>query len=168
MAMLACASVRAEPLRVKPGLWETTTATEKKSSNQPTNLERLTPEQRAKVEKKLAERVKRETSTVQACLDEARVRSGEAFIGKTHQATCSRIIRTQTANDLIATVECIGENIMSGRIAMHASDPEHMNGTVEVTYGAPGRLQLQTNSKITGRWLKAECGSMTGKTAHGH
>jgi len=156
-AMLAGITVFAEPLKVKPGLWETTTTTEKKSAREPSNLDRLTPEQRARIEKKLAARVKRETSDIRACLSEAQIRSGDAFIGKTHRATCSRTIKNQTSSDLVATVECSGANRMNGRITMHAADPEHMNGTADMTYGAVDKLQLQTHSEITSRWLKADC-----------
>jgi hypothetical protein len=162
---LVCSSlVWAEPLKVKPGLWETTTTTEKKSAKQPTNLDKLTKEQRAKVERKLAERIKKESRTVQACLNEAQLSNGEAFLGKTHQGSCKRMIQTQTATNLIATVECTGANSVTGRVEMHATDEEHMSGTVTMTYGPADKMQLRTNSDISARWLGSDCSAGSART----
>jgi len=158
----------AEPLKVKPGLWETRTTTERRNARQPSNLDKLNQEQREKVEKKLAENVKKDFRTVQACLSESQIRNGEAFIGKTHQTSCVRTFGTRTSSDLIATVECNGANPMTGSISMHAADQENMNGTVDMTYGVSDKLQLQTHSEITGRWLKADCGDVTRKLSQHH
>ena len=150
---------KAEPLKVKPGLWETTTVTEKRGSKHPTNLDTLTQEQRDKVEKKLSERVTRETHTVRSCLKAAQIKSGEAFAGGPHKATCTRSYKTQTVSDAVSTIRCSGVNKMTGNIEMHAADEEHMSGKVDMTYGDSGKLQLFTHSEITSVWLKEDCGS---------
>jgi hypothetical protein len=152
---------KAEPLKVKPGVWETTTVTEK-SGSRPTNLDTLTPEQRAKVEKKLAERVKKETHTVKSCLNASRIKSGDAFVGSPHRASCTKSFNTQTASDVVATIGCSGTNPMTGNVAMHAADAKHMSGKVDMTYGSSGKLQLFTHSRITAVWLKEDC-SAAGK-----
>jgi len=160
-------TAQAEPLKVKPGLWETTTTTETKRASKPTNLDKLTPEQRDKVDKKLDHQVKKETKTVQTCLSEAQIKSGENFLGKNHQANCKRTFQTQTASDLAATLQCDGANNMTGRVEMHAADPEHMSGTVDMIYGAAGSLQMKTHSSIQARWLTGDCRnavSTSGKT----
>ena len=141
--------VRAEPLDVKPGLWETTTTIEKKRAQQPTNLDRLTPEQRAKVEAKLAHQVKRET-------------------GNAHRGACDHTFETQTSQDLIAAVECRGANKMVGTVKMHADDPEHMSGIVEMTYGPADRMQLYSRSVIESRWIRSDCGVASGSEVSGH
>lgn len=148
---------QAEPLKVKPGAWELTTVTEKKNANKPTNLDKLNPEQRDKVEKKLAEQAKKETKTAQACLREEQIKSGEVFIGKTHQGSCTRTFQIQTASDLTATMECSGINKMSGDVAMHADDPEHLKGIVSMIYGNKGEMQMLTTSDITARWIGDDC-----------
>jgi hypothetical protein len=154
-------TAQAEPLDVKPGLWELTTVTEKKNANKPTNLDKLNPEQRDKVEKKLAEQAKKETKTAQACLREEQIKSGEVFIGKTHQANCKRTFLTQTPTDLAATLECSGVNKMSGDVAMHADNPEHLSGTVKMLYGNKGEMQMLTDSTITARWIGSDCSKIT-------
>ena len=159
-------SAQAEPLKVKPGLWETTTTTEMKGASRPANLDKLTPEQRAKVEKKLAERVRKETRTVQACLSEAQIKSGDTFLGKSHQASCARTFETQTDGDLVASINCAGANAMTGRVEMHAADPEHMGGRVDMIYGAAGRLQLATRSDVASRWLGSDCGKVVASNPH--
>ena len=158
---------RAESLDVRPGLWETTTATEKKRAKQPINLNQLTPGQRAKVEAKLKKRIKKETHTFTACLSKARIESGEAFTGNTHRGVCDREFETQTAYDLVATVECRGVNKMTGMVKMHATDPEHMSGIVEMTYGPADYMQLFTHSEIHSRWLKSDCGEPAGAEVSG-
>ena len=168
LLLALCVTVYAEPLKVKPGLWETTTSTETKQANKPTNLDKLNPEQRAKVEKKLEEKVKKETKTVQACLSEAQIKSGENFLGKNHQANCKRTFQTQTSSDLAATLECDGANNMTGRVEMHAADPEHMSGTVDMIYGAAGSLQMKTHSSIQSRWLTGDCRNAAGTSGKSH
>jgi Spy/CpxP family protein refolding chaperone len=158
LALLAASlAAHAEPLKVKPGLWETTTVTEKKGNKHPTNLDTLTPEQRAKVEKELAARAKKETHTVNSCLKEAKIKSGEAFMGSSHHGACKRTPETQTASDQLANIECKGANPMTGKVAMHALDPEHMTGQIEMTYGAKDKLQLLTRSDVTAKWLSSDC-----------
>lgn len=154
--------VNAEPLNVKPGLWETTTTIEKKRARQPTNLDQLTPEQRVKVDAMLAQQVKRETHTVTACLSEAKIRSGEAFTGNTHRGACDHEITTQTASELVASVQCHGANQLTGSVTMQAHNPESMTGTVDMTYGPADRLQVLTHSEISSRWIQTDC-SQKGK-----
>jgi hypothetical protein len=158
LSLLAMSGVSlAEPLDVKPGLWETTTTIEKQRARQPTNLAQLTPEQRAKVEAKLAHQIKRETHKNTACLSEAKIRSGEAFTGNAHRGACEHKFVTQTANEVVATVECRGANQMMGTVQMHATNPEHMTGTVEMTYGPSEGLQLLTRTEINSRWIQSNC-----------
>jgi hypothetical protein len=161
-------TAQAEPLKVKPGLWEMTTATEKKNANKPTNLDKLTPEQREKVEKKLAEQVKKETKTAQSCLKDEQIQSGEAFTGKSHQASCTHTFLSRTATEQIATLTCTGANPMTGTVEIHAADPEQMTGKIEITYGAGDKLQLLTRSDITARWLGSDCGKVASNNPRRH
>lgn len=153
-------AAQAEPLNVKPGVWETTTVTEKRGAGKPTNLDQLTPEQRDKVEKKLAHQTKRETHTVKSCLKAEQVKSGAAFTGGPHSSNCKKSYKTRTASDVVASISCSGINPMTGSIEMHAADPEHMSGKVDMTYGDKGSLQLFTHSEITATWVKADCGAV--------
>lgn len=160
LCMLGIVSAgKAEPLKVKPGLWETTTVTEKRGGSRPANLDQLTPEQRAKVEKELARRVKKETHTARSCLRADQIKNGSAFIGNLHRSTCSKTMKTQTASDVSATIECRGANLMTGTVAMHAADEVHMSGKVDMTYGESGKLQLFTHSDIRSTWVAADCGT---------
>lgn len=150
--------VHAEPLKVKPGLWETTTVTEKSGANKPSNLDKLTPEKRAKVEAQLATRAKKETHTVKSCLGAAQIKSAEAFMGSAKQHGCTRKLELQTASDIKANIDCRGgANPMKGKVEMHAVNEEAMTGKSEMLYGAPDRLQLLTKSDISAKWLGANC-----------
>jgi hypothetical protein len=160
-------AAQAEPLKVKPGLWETTTVTEKSGANKPTNLDKLTPEQRAKVEAQLAARAKKETHTVKSCLSAAQIKSAEAFMGKAQHHGCTRKAEVQTASDLTARIECPqGANPMTGKVQMHAVNDETMTGKSEMLYGAPNKLQLLTKSDISAKWLGANCVVAPPKVGH--
>lgn len=164
LSLTAIASLHAEPLKVKPGLWETTTQVEKKGGRHPTNLDSLNSEQRAKVERELATRAKKETRTVRSCLRESQILNGEAFLGHTpHRQACSRKVESQTATRMVARLECRGANPMQGQVEMKAPDPEHMNGLATMTYGAPERMQLMTRTEISARWVSADCSAASGQ-----
>lgn len=161
-------TAQAEPLNVKAGLWETTTTSVKQVARRPTNLNQLTPQQRAKVEQKLDSQVKKETRTALSCLKDVQIQSGEAFIGQSHQASCTYTFPTRTADDLVANLHCSGANAMTGRIEMHAADPERMSGIVQMTYGAEDRQQLLNRNIISARWVKGDCGTVTAQNPSGH
>jgi hypothetical protein len=161
LGVLLCSAglaAHAEALKVKPGLWETTTVTEKSGANKPTNLDQLTPEQRAKVEAQLAARAKKETHTVRSCLGAAQIKSAEAFMGSAKQHGCIRKVELQTTSDVKASIDCKGgANPMSGKVEMHAVNEETMTGKSEMLYGAADRLQLLTKSDISAKWLGTAC-----------
>jgi hypothetical protein len=163
-----CITAQAESLNVKTGLWETTTTSVKQGARRPTNLDKLTPEQLAKVEQKLDSQIKKETRTVQSCLNEAQIKSGEAFIGRSHQAFCTYTFLTQTPDDLVANLKCAGANAMTGRVEMHTADPEHMSGIVHMTYGAEDELQLLNRNIISAHWIKSDCGTVTAQNPSDH
>lgn len=171
LSILICLPAGAEPLKVKPGLWETTTISEKKGARKPSNLDQLSPDQRAKVERKLTEKVKRESRSSQSCLRQAQIDSGEAFTGGNHHGACKRSFEKQTASEQVAHIVCDGVNPMSGKVTMRAPDPEHMSGTIEITYGASDQLQLLSLSEVTARWLGGDCGHRPSDVPinpHGH
>jgi len=165
---LAAQAAYAEPLNVKPGMWETVTTIEKKGSKHPANLDGLTAEQRAKVEIELAKRAKKETHTVRSCLTAAKIASGEAFTGNAHRGACTHTFQKQTASEVGARIECKGANNMTGTVSMRAADTEHMTGVVDMTFGAPDRVQLLTHSEITARWLGANCAAPAGVASAPH
>lgn len=160
-------AARSEPLKLRPGLWETTTVTEKSGAHKPGNLDQLTPEQRAKVEAQLAARAKKESHVVRSCMSESQLRSAEAFLGRGRQHGCTRQIETQTAGELVARLECRGgANPMQGRVEMHAVDERTLRGRAEMTYGAADRMQLLTRSEISARWLGAQCAAPAKPSGH--
>ncbi|WP_295623147.1 DUF3617 family protein [uncultured Lamprocystis sp.] len=157
LALLAWGQANAEPLKAKPGLWETTTVTEIKRAKAPTNLDQLSPEQRAKVEDKLAQQVKRETRVTKSCLKQGQIDSAEAFTGGSHYGACTRTFASQTASEQVARIECAGANPLVGTVQIRAVDPEHIAGSIEIAYGPADRMQMSTLSELTSRWLADDC-----------
>jgi hypothetical protein len=163
-------TVLATPFQAKPGLWETTTTTERKGARPPANLDQLTPDQRAQVEQQLAEKAKKEahpvTHTAKACLTAQQIQSGEVFARGAINATCTRSVETQTASEQVVNLDCKGGNPMAGKVELHATDAEHMTGSIDMTYGPKEKLQMLAHTDITSHWLGEECGEQ-GKVTPG-
>jgi hypothetical protein len=160
-AGLAAGSALAEPLKVKPGLWEITTKVNHGDVVLPPNINQLTPEQRVKVEAKLAER-NQQVLVKQSCLTQAQLDKGEAFMGGGHHQGCSNKAVSQTGKEWVTAMECTGKISGKGEIRIQAADPEHMTGTITMTT-KNGATDNTTKSSLTSKWLGADCSSLSEK-----
>lgn len=158
-ACLAAGPVLAEPLKVKPGLWEITTTVSHGEVKMPPNINQLTPEQRVKVEKKLAER-NQQVMVKQSCLTKAQLDKGDAFMGGSHHQGCSSKAVSQTAKEWVTAMECTGKFNSKGEIRIQAEDTEHMSGTITMTT-KDGAKENTTKSSLTSKWVGADCSAVT-------
>jgi len=152
----------AEPLQVKPGLWEVTTQSTIRSSGMPDSikLDKMTSEKRAQVEKMLAERDKPRTSTVRSCLRKEQIDSGSGFTGGQHHQGCTQKEGLRTAHEWTTDLECSGRANVAGRIQVKAPDAAHMNLHIEMKT-VVGKVERVTTSEVTSKWLGADCSSLT-------
>lgn len=156
VALAASGLVSAEPLKVRPGLWENTTIQQLGNpAPKPTNLDQLTPEQRAKVEKQLAERGQKRSVT-KACLTQAQIERNDAFLGGQQHHACKRIPETQSASEWVTKIECSGKAAAAGEVRISAPDDRHMNATITMT-AKNGAKQRTTRSEVQARWLGEDC-----------
>jgi hypothetical protein len=166
----AGAIASAEPLKVKPGLWENTTIAQRDiAASRPTNLDQLTPEQRAKVEQQLAARNQQRTVT-KACLTQAQIEKNDAFMGGAQHHACKRISVAQTASEWVTKIECSGKAAAAGEVRISAPDEQHMNASIVMT-AKNGPKERTTRSEVQARWLGADCAaakvSRNGAANHG-
>ncbi len=157
-AVAACAADSITPLSANPGLWETTSVTER--SGMPPipadALAKMPPDQRARIEAQFAS--KPTTDTKQSCITKEDVAKGFG-LDKGIAQSCKRTIVTSTASKLEVKWECTGEQAGSGTMKVEAVDSSHVNALIQMTMGAQGHVM---NMKVTtnARRLGDDCGNV--------
>jgi len=159
---LACAAAdQVQPLNVKLGLWETTTTVQMSGAPPiPAEmLEKLSPEQRAKLEAAMKARQTQGPSTTvrKECLTKEKLDKSLAFGGENRQS-CKQTIVSATGSKEDIRVECTGEIKGSGEIHVEALNSENVQGSMHMTANAAGAT-MHTQSTFKARWLGASCGT---------
>lgn len=161
IAGMVAGVAQAEPLKVKPGLWEVTTRVSDGKVKTPTNLDKVKPELRDKVMEKL--KAQHEKVMVrQSCLTKAQLDKGDAFMGGSHHQGCKNKAVKQTAKEWVTQMECSGKLSSKGEIRMQAVDPETMTGTVTMT-AKSGEQTKTTTSTLSSKWLGDDCSVLSNK-----
>ncbi len=157
-APAAAGSVR--PLNIKPGLWEST-RTIKTAGAMPLPAEllnRLTPEQRARMEERMKARSAghSNTTTEKHCvtkedLEKDRLKMAEA-------KECTTTVLNSTSTSVKAKLVCDTQGMhATGNLELLASDPEHLNGSYHSTVNGNGHT-MNVEGTWTSKWLGASCG----------
>ena len=145
------------PLDAKTGLWEVTSVTER--SGMPPipadALAKLPPEQRAKIEAQF--KTTPQTTTKQSCFTKDDVAKGLGL--NNTDKSCRQTVITSTGTRQEVKWECDGQNKNSGSLKIDVPDSSHVNGLIEMTMGANGRVM---NMKVTttAKWLGNSCGDV--------
>jgi hypothetical protein len=156
-------AAKIQPLNIKTGLWEQT-VTFKVSGEAPMPpemLNRLTPEQRAKMEERMKANsaAHTRTTTDKHCLTEEQLRKSE-FLGSDRDKECTPNIATSTSTSAKGTITCESEGIkMTGALEILAPDSEHVNGSWHATSNGGGHT-MNVDSTFTSKWLGSSCGDV--------
>jgi len=147
------------PLDVKLGQWESTMTMEMTGQLPIPQemLDRLPPEQRAKMEERLKSSGAKgpRTTTHKSCLKKEDLDKAMSF--GNDQKSCTRTIITSTRSKQEIHLECaIGAGKQSGTIRVEAVNSENVKGTTEMTASAGGRT-MNTNSTFTAKWVGPTC-----------
>jgi hypothetical protein len=152
---------KVQSLNIKLGLWEvaTTVAANTEIPIPAGLLEKLTPEQRARVE----ERIKAKSSDApkvirrKYCLTKKQLNRGPTF--SPDWESCNRVILASTSNRLEVRFECASqpqEAKSAGTLQVEAIDPENVKGCVR---RAISRDRPADSSWIfTAKWTHPICG----------
>jgi hypothetical protein len=146
------------PLDLKPGLWETTTVSERNMPGMPTlppdKLAKLPPEQRARIEAMTGG--KPTTTTRQSCRVERDLRP---FTNDDNKS-CKQTIVTSTGTKQEVKMECdMQGNKGTGTVTIEAKDSEHVNGLVQMHVDASGH-PMDMKVTINAKWLSSSCGDV--------
>ncbi len=159
LSAAALAADKVQPLNIKTGLWEvTTTAISSGEMPIPAGLlEKLTSEQRARVE----ERTKARSSDAQKvtqrkyCLTLEQLKKGATF-GQDGRS-CSHTILASTGNKVRIQIECAQgqQGEINQTLQIEAKDPEQVTGSVGPMVD-DDRPQAWS-SIFTARWIAPTC-----------
>jgi hypothetical protein len=155
----AAASTKLQPLNVKTGLWESTT-TYTRAGELPIpagTLDRLTPEQRARLE----ERMKANgtsTMTYKSCLKKEDLENPDFTDKKQCTWTTLESSSTKAKGSAICNYPESGMKL-SGTGEIIAVDQEHVKGNIHMTATGSGR-KMTTDGVLTAKWLGSGCGSV--------
>lgn len=148
------------PLDVKLGQWETTStmATTGMPPIPQEVLDKLTPEQRAKME----ERMKSggvggapRTMTRQSCLKKEDLEKAMTF--GADDKSCTRTVVTSSRSKAEIHIECNRNGMKSnGTVKIEASSSENVKGTVQMSMG-DGTRTMNVNSSFNSKWLSPVC-----------
>ena len=142
----------AERFDIKTGAWAVTTSTAMSGVPIPkASLDRLPPEQRAKIEAMMAARaggVTPHTSTT--CVTTADLDRGQLM--KPTDANCTRKFVSQSARRYEMDETCTGTKPSQTHAKYEASSAENFTGGIDRTQGE-GKVHIE----MSGRWLSATC-----------
>jgi Protein of unknown function (DUF3617) len=155
-------SAAAEPLHIEPGLWEVTYSYSLQGEPPPSVLAKLTPEQRAEMEKKWAERKgQTKTSTSKTCVTLEDLAKGTAFESDddAHKEGCRRTVNTQTASRWTVAEHCDTDSGPAERsVELVANNARSVSGSMHAVKGE-GSAASGLNMTFTGKWAAKECGA---------
>ena len=161
---LSCAVsgvVTAEPLGVKPGLWEMIHFS--KSSGMPAIppevMAQMTPEQRARIEKALAAQSGAPTiQTLQSCVTKKKLERSFAPDARSGK-DCKHTVISSSRQKQEIHMECAGRGKSGGDLRIEAITPERIKGEFHMVSGDPAH-PMNIRMEIVGKWLGADCGKV--------
>jgi len=163
LSVAVYASSNYQPLRVKVGLWETTTTTTRHGAIPvpPDLLARLTPDQRARIEAKLKADAdgKTTTRTSKNCLTQAQLEDGRLY--ENRDLECKQTIDDSTPTTLNAHWDCAMDSGVkgSGQAHFEAASPTSVSGAIHISFSMGGH-PVDSETTMSSKWLGPACGDV--------
>ena len=155
-------AAKLQTLNIKPGLWEST-RTIKRTGQLPIPAEmlnRLTPEQRARMEERMKANSAAHTTTTteKHCVTREDLEKDRLKLAETKE--CTTTVLTTTTTTVKTKFVCDQEGMhATGTLELVAADPEHMNGSYHSTANAEGHT-MNVEGTWTSKWLGPSCGNV--------
>ena len=154
------AADKGQPLNVKAGLWEvTTTSASSKDVVLPAALlEKLTPEQRARIEERIkasrSDTVK--TTIKKRCLTKEQLRRGILF--RPDGKSCTWTLLTSTSNKVEMRGDCVDQGFKTeARLQIEALSPDEAEGSLQFSTNGENTIPATTSSTFKARWIGPRC-----------
>lgn len=155
-------AAKLQPLNIKPGLWEST-RTINRTGQLPIPAEmmnRLTPEQRARMEERMKANSAAHTNTTteQHCVTKEDLEKDRLKLAETKE--CTTTVLNTTTSTVKAKFVCEQEGMhATGTLELIAADPEHLKGSYRSIADANGHT-MNVDGTWTSKWLGSSCGSV--------
>ena len=158
---LAARAAEQTPLKVKPGLWEMTSDSKSQGAPPipPEVLERLSPEQRAKIEAAMQQSMAPRHRVEKRCVTQAQIDQGFERMDQMGGAHCTQQVTSSSASLRAGSFTCTGRAATSGTYRFEAQNPETVAADWTVTVSNSGKT-MQMKNTMRARWLGVDCGSI--------
>ncbi len=156
------AADKIQPLDVKTGLWESTVINSSSGMPPIPNdvLEKLTPEQRARMEEAMKARgaAGSHTTTTKSCVTKEKLEKSFAFGEERNQ--CSPNVVSSSSSKVKLKIHCVNDEMTTdGDIQFEAINSENVKGSVHMVTSGNGHT-MTNNGTITARYLGPSCGNV--------
>jgi hypothetical protein len=144
---------------VKPGQWEVTMTTTMGGQVPAGLMQKLTPEQRAKFEERMAARSSEPNKpiTYKSCVTQEQINKGYSFAEDRNLCTSTVLSSSRSKEDL--RLECTQNGMkLSGTAHLERIDSENVKAHIE-SAGTDGARTMNADSTYTGKWLGSDCGT---------
>ena len=152
-------AVKLQTLNIKPGLWEST-RTIKRAGEMgipPEMLNRLTPEQRARMEERMKANsaARSNTTTENHCVTKEDLEKDRLTLADAKG--CTTTVVNSTSTSVKANLVCDIEGMhATGTLELVAADPEHLSGSSHSSIDANGHT-MNVEGAWTSKWLSSSC-----------
>lgn len=154
-------SALAEPLDLKPGLWETTINSEAHGQlpMSQAQLQKLSPQQRAAMEKMQARNNQPRTRVMKVCLTQQKLdKSENAFLSGKPGMKCDSKLSRHTRTSVVGTRHCTkSDKEQTEDFDYEVQDREHVTGKLNITI-SNGTKTMSSKGNISSRWISVSCG----------
>lgn len=152
------------PIDIKPGLWDITTTLQMSGAPPIPNLDRMAPEQRARIEGMMKNMMGGpRTSTVKSCVTRESIDKAIARASSNGKNECSPKITHMNASVVDLRLDCADSNSQlksTGDVTIEREDSEHIKGNGDIKTSAANGRTMDTKWSMTGRFVSADCGSV--------
>lgn len=154
------AADKPQPMKVKPGLWETTMTTTT-SGEMPISAEllsKLTPEQRARMEQRLKDNSGEKTRTMTYKTCQTKEQLEELEFGH-EQGKCTRTVVSSTGSTIDLRIACADEGMnTNGSLHFEALSPENIKGSSQMNANGGGHAK-SVHISFAAKWIGPVCGN---------
>jgi len=155
-------AAKLETLNIKTGLWESTRTIKRTGElGIPAEmLDRLTPEQRARMEERMRANSAAHTSTTteKHCVTKEDLEKDRLKVAEANE--CTTTVLNTTSTRVKAKLVCEQEGMhATGTLELIAADPEHVNGSYQSTVNGGGHT-MNLEGTWTSKWLGTSCGDV--------
>jgi hypothetical protein len=160
--LLSASLSEAAMLDAKPGLWESTTTTQVEGGVMPQipDVSKLTPEQRARVEKSVGMRAggRPSVSTVRQCVTAQMLEKWDTFAKSERGDECQRSVLDQSSRHVKMSLSC-GNGKSTGDMELTLSGSDRVSGKMAMVMRTDSGNR-KINASFDSRWLGADCGNL--------